>query len=483
MRRRGFVVLAVAAALVAGLVLLLRGGDGPQRAVADPVAEALARLPRGADLVALVASDGEGRQLRALRDVLGRIPGAGIAVGRLLRGLDAAGLGERARSELSGAPVAVGMAGGLRAGVLAWPTAGAGPLGARIDDAVRAGLLREAAPSGGVRVLRVARPAAAGPVAPVRAVAVRGRLLLAATSEELVRAAARRDDRARARGLRRRLGAAGTDALVRAVGRPRSLLPARVRVLVPELARAREAVLTAGAVDDGLLATLRLDGAVVPLAPGAGAPAPAGLDGDVHAALREPRTSAPAALRALGVDGDVARADALLGRLRRDTLTEVLTDRLTGTATLALSARGGPVAQLQLDDAGPLRDLLGDISRVPDLLLGRAGLDVDEDDGVFAVRLPGAPELRVAVAGDRVGVTTGGDPRPVATRVPAARTTPGAGALSVRVSAAALRSRLPALLGLPRFAQSFLAPLGDLTLGVRRDGRRVVATLVLQVRR
>ncbi len=455
-RRRRTVLVSVAAVVAAGVAvaLLLRGGEQDE-AGADLVAQALSRLPPDAAAVALVATDPGAGQVRALGRLLDRIPGSAIALSSL------GDLGT-----LAGAPVAVAVTRPLDGFVAAWV--------AEDEEAARR-VVAAIPPGSGAGPLRLA------------AIEREGTTVVAGSDARLVREALARDGSGRA--ATSRLDALPDDALVRAAGDGRTLRGwsgvESLRRLAPELADgARELTLTVEAGDDALTARVGAalaPGTPLPLATGAGSAAPAAFDVPVTAALRDPRPAFEPLLRAVGATEDYARANALLRRLRRDDLDSVLRDQLTGTATLAMQP-GGVAVQLQLRDAGPLGDLLDDVARIPDLLLGPSGIDVDEADGVFTVRLPDTPEVRVAVEGDRVGVVAAGDPRPVATRGPVARTTPGAGALAIRLEAEALQAQLIERFGLPGIAAFALRSLGDLTAGATASRDRLDVVLTLPIR-
>lgn len=470
MQRRPWILAAAALVvlIVVAVVVLGGGGDDRPEAPRPGPAAALARLPADAEAVALVATDPGSGAMAAVRELLQRVPGSALAAARARRELGPLEPTFGQLEDLGGSPVAVALRDdGM---VAAWQARDDEGLARVAGDAVRRGTL---VPRGHLLL-----PAA--PLPGLRAFAVDGPLLLAGSTADDVRAALR------ARRSPHRLALADGE-LARATLRPAALRRLPLAGDLEDLAaRARGGVLRVTPDDDGLRARLRIAfarGTTLPLAPGrAPAAAPAAFDVPVTVGLRDPRAAYDTVLRVLGAADGYERANDVLRRLRRDDLDEVLRDQLTGTATVAWQPGGRVAVQLQLRDAGDARDLLEDVARIPDLLLGRTGIDVDEDDGVFTVRLPGAPELRVAVAGRRIGIATHADPRIVARRGPAARTTPGAGALAARLKAPELRQRILDRFALPRLALIPLDALGDLTVGASVAGDRLDVELALPVR-
>ncbi|WP_205696545.1 hypothetical protein [Conexibacter sp. SYSU D00693] len=500
-RRRalGWAAAAVVGVLGLGVgigLLTAEEDDGPR--VADPVGAVLRRMPADAALVALVNTDPQGGQERRVGALLERIPGSTIALGELggLLRLGDAGVGGGLPRALAGDPAAVAVTGDLRERVAAWVVRDPGRLGEALDDAVGDGRLRDAGRAGDARVLALRRPLPA----PLRiaALAHAGPVLVAATTVELARRTAARRAGPGA-GVVRRLRALRAAALVRFAGDGRRLarLPAAaaLRDVVPEVVRGvREVDGTleaAGGAFTGRAAVRLAPGSGVPLALG-GAPArAAAFATPLVVGVRDPRPAFDALLRWLGAQRTYDRASDVLRLLRRDDLDAVLRDQLTGTATAAVTPSGrlAPTdttdarvaVQAPLRDGGDLADLLEDVARVPDLLLGRADVDVDRDGDVYTVRL-GETEVRVAVVGDRLGVVRGpGDPVAVATRGPVRSTPPGAGALAARLDADAVREWLVARLGLPRLAALALGPIGDPTLALRAEPGRLDLELTVPI--
>lgn len=471
--RRAWTLVALALVVIAVAVVLRAGGDDPApRPPLPGPGQALDRLPATAEVVALVATDRAAPASAALRELLARVPGSAIAIARARRELGPLEPTLDRLARLGGSPLALAVDAAGRDLVLAWQAGDVRELRTAIADAVARGALRRAA--GGVL-----EPTT--PIVGLGAFATDGPLLLAGSTAALVR-----------RALRSRGGPRPRLTLPRREFARAHLRPGAVRLLplagvVPDVVAAARAGLLRVVPDEnglrGHLAVRFARGTDLPLrAGGRPAAAPAAFAAPVTVGVRDPAVALPVVLRALGAAEGYEQASRILRLLRRDDLDEVLRDQLTGTATVGVRPGGGTAVQLRLRDAGPLRDLLDDLARVPDLLLGRTGLDVDEDGGVFALRLPDAPPLRAAVEGDRLGLGTAGiDVRAVARRAPAARTTPGAGALAARLKAPDLRRRILERFGLPRLALIPLDALGDLSLGVTASRDRLDATGSLPV--
>jgi hypothetical protein len=459
---RGLVALVaglLAVVALALVVLLATRSAEPAGPAVDPLGGALARVPADATTVAVVRTDADDPQVRALGDLAGRFQGSAIGIDLLLARLP---VPARIVEALRGSPLVVAIT----------PRGWVAATVPQDPDALRTAL------GGGDRLdTSEATIVLDGPVAVV------------SPQPALVAAATDRTAPPGPFGTPRAFGAATAGlprpAVVLAAFRDTATLVGSASPL-PGAQDVRAVLggarLGAGAAalqarDTGLRLTLRAALAgPPPVATGAAPARPQAFARPVVAGLRDPAAAVPAlrrlaARRAPDALAAYDSARDALARVRTD-LDGLLLRRLVGIATLALDGRTATLTG-RLSDPGPLATALQRIALIPAVafdLAGADGLDVDrEDGGAYAVVQDGRPVVRVLVDGDRVAVSTdpGADLR-VAARRPVAPgpPVPGAGALAARLDARPLRATLFERLGLPQVLTGALDPLGSPTLGL-----------------
>jgi hypothetical protein len=444
--RRATVLLTIAAIAFTGC-----GGGGSKAktpAIADPLGEALAYLPRDAPVLAAIATDVEHGQGAAARNLVERFPGAELAVANVreridaITGLPATGdVAPLLGNDLTAAQTSSGP-------FVAWVVKDAQTLRTLLDDEVAQNILDTGAESEGF-----ATYTRTGTL-----IAVKGAVVVAGAPMPVREALARR---ARSAGMTRalftaRLRGLPADALVRAEGNPRLLesvgLPSPAY-----LGALSRFALTVRADANGLHARMRAaaspDDLPIPL--GAQAPMPLGRTNGATVGVRDPRHVIRFALRRLqGTQPGIKR-------LNRDVI-----DQLSRTATvwspdLSVVTVSAPVA-----DPGRVARALKSLQPLMDRTLAAAGVS-------------GA---RYGVVGSQLVVTTN-------RLAPLARLVAGGpgrinalpGALAGVVRGPVLRTELIKRFGLPSIASLALGALGDVTFAVHAEPGGIEAAADLAI--
>ncbi len=479
------------------------GGKGEAVVVGDPTAEALAYVPAGAALVAVVQTSTRTGAGGALARLVERIPGAGLLASQAEAALvGAAGLETGTDlAPLRGNPVVVWSSDG-RGGqpFAAWVVADAGRLGDLIDAQVERGALRRAGePAEGFELL--ARRDGL-------AVARKGQVVVAGPDVAALRAVLTR--RARVRGqwtpalLReRRLGLSG-GAVVEVLadaGAVRGRVLGRGAQRVPWVAALQRVAVTASAEPGGLRLRARastdpaLATADVPIAGGVAPPLVRGT-GPLVAAVRDPQHLL-AFLRRTTDLVDPRRLDALrtleglLGRYAGVDVRNDVVGRLAGTLTLTSRDLRTATARSDVEDPGAVGDVLGrlgTIARLGGPLASLTGVDlqgygVDERDGAEVLTRYGTPLVALAVhSGALVASTSpGADLAAAGAAAPPRAPPPPEGALRATVEPGLWKDVLVDRLGLPAFVLGPLAPFGHLVLTARGERTAFDVQIVVPV--
>ncbi|QEC46329.1 hypothetical protein FSW04_01205 [Baekduia soli] len=445
MPRRPLILALVAALAVAGVVVYLvtRGGGQPQRAVGDPLAEALAYAPASSEVVADVdltpgspqrdALTGLARTFPAARFASGAVPGALRPLGldadadlpRILGGPLVIAGSKDAATALTRAVTGLqlDLVGLLRTGAVAAVTGrSASDVAGVFSGAVKDGRMRALPDLRGAK--QYALPDDGGRVA------VRGPdVVLAGTSARLGQALALRDRQGglSAATFAARLGPLSGPALVRVAAQPRVLIGDRAHG-VPFVDALRGGALALSVASPGLRLHVHLTtdpaglrAQDLPLAPGAAPPSPApgvaalsagarGLDQTIRL-LDAVRKDLDVPLLA-PVTGALDTLDSVKGPLKtfgRIDADAALIDQLSGTTTFTREP-GGIAIRAELRDGGPLRTALNRIAAIPDVAISLAGVtDLDLDkagDDAYEVRRKGTTFLKLAVLGNTLVVST-----------------------------------------------------------------------------
>jgi len=519
-------MVVVAAFLGITTLILLSGGDEDNggaptsQAVADPVAEALSVLPVDAPLVALVETDTAAGPLATGLELTREVPAAAAAareLNKLLGGID---LGVEVLP-LLGNPLVVGLAekpaefGDLAtlARFARAATVARDPAALRefLDRQAANGLLVHGAEVGGFSTYTREGGGA---------FALRGGLLVAAGSEEGMRAALALNTRARRSegptgddvsgaltpsGLRERFrGLPGATASVLRVSADADVLVPRSdeRRPIPWIdALRRVSFAVVPEADEGLAVPFRLatdagsltDGDV-PIASGPAPPSPAAPDdAGVVLAFRDFAHTLQFVRRALPVARpELARqltdVENVLRRFARVDPSGEIVAKLTETTTITTDLRGSFTMRSDLNDEDAVADALSRVSDISRLgsLAGGLGIDVDtggitvEDDGEdrYRVLRNDEPFARIGVVLGTLVITNddGADLEEIADAIPSSPPRDARGAFSARVDSEVV-AELVRRLGLPGAAGLALGPLGDVTVSARGSVEGVSGTL------
>jgi hypothetical protein len=382
--RRVSVLLALA------LLLALAGCGGSGHKAVSPLADALGYFPKDAPFVAAVESDPDGPQLKALRSLTGRFPGADVLFFRLqnfarLRFLDF----ERDIRPQLGAPVVVG----LEKPVVGKDLSRAVVVAMRVKHPIRAKqvLLRQPGYRGhgkasGVRIYENTNEN--------RYVAVDGRMIVASANREVLEhalALRRGDTRMRTEDFTADLAGLPSGGLVRVSADPRMMLGAdqrfRPALTVKWISALRRMGAVAKASDTGLTLDLRvasdktvLKDADLPLAPKPESLPLIGTKSEVQVALAQPDRLVRLAVAMWHAMSPVKAAALDKAQPPGVDLERQIPHHLVGPAAFAID----PVtrsfeSRSVLIEAGDVRDALTVLApKLPDLgaLFGIKGLGV-----------------------------------------------------------------------------------------------------------
>jgi Protein of unknown function (DUF3352) len=285
-------------ALVA-LLLVAAGCSGHDDQNSTALDDALGYFAKDAPFVAAIETDPDGSQVKQVKQLIGRFPGAEILATRVQNAARVDYVQwERDIKPQLGAPLVVG---------LAKPAAGRAALAAATVVAMRVQhplrvkqlLLRQpgfsgAAKSSGVRIYENPQEQ--------RYAAVDGDVMVAATDRDILEQALaikRSDNRMRDNGFNRDLAKLPSDGLVRVSADPRAMIGAdprwRPALSVKWLSSLRRLGAVLKASDSGLTLDFRAvtDGASItnddlPLAPSSGSPPLIGTGGELQFGIREP---------------------------------------------------------------------------------------------------------------------------------------------------------------------------------------------------
>jgi hypothetical protein len=500
--------------VVVALVAAGCGGGGKDK-VAEPVAEALAHVPRDAALVVVGATDFDEGQGAAARDLLERFPGSEFAVERLKALVAKRGLEfDRDVAPLLGNDVVLAIpdvapsrgAGTPDKAAHPFLAAGVAPDEEKLDRAIDAAVKRRALRKGTSH-----RGADLYTRAGHGALAVKGAVAVLGNDTRTVRAAL--DRRALGAGLtpavmRTRLAgvpgaATGADApdeaLLRIFGDFRPLLAhrhaARIR-RVPWAASLRRFAATVTATRDGVQLRFRADneGALQesqhPLPLGAAAPSPTG-DAPIVVGVRDLAhviefAQQVASAVAPGQLQRFATAKTVIKFARGIDLDEDVFGQFTGTTTIRSDLRSVSI-RARLRDPKAMRKTLDSLRiLMPSFLHGAGirGASVDETSGGrFVVERDGEEIAAYGLDGDALVVTTDRTEEiaaPGATK-PSPGVPKGPGALVGRVSPKALQDLVIRVLGLPPVARVALGALGDATFAIRAERQHIEGRADLKI--
>ena len=486
MRTRVIVIGVMAAAVVAVGVVVLTGGGAEkkstERKIADPLAEALAYATPDAPVVAVVETDPEQGQGRAVGDLMGRFAGVDIGLGLALDRIGAGSLTlEGDLLPQLGNPAAITVDPATRAFTAALVVRDADAMRQTIENLVSQGDAQPGAVAGDASIYTLAR----------FAVALAGPVVVIAGDEAGLRAAL--DIRRARRGLTRsafdrRTRGLPRDVLARAAVDAKELLPG----LLGGAAGRDPFVRALGFVGVGLRAEAdgvrvllrgradpdRLVSSDVPLAPGPQSPSPAGGDEGIVIGVRDLSHTLDIVERALEQSGDERYKDFdkvrdALRRFGRIDVDGLLLDQLRGTTTITGDGTEF-VFRGELRDGQDLRNALSRVAAVSGLAFDAAGIgeyELEPESGEkFVLSRDGEPLVAFGVVDDVVVVAT--DPavdiEDVAAREPG-RAPARPGAVAGRIDGEILRNAIVDRLALPSAAAIVLGPLEGLTFRLQAD--------------